>query len=418
MCSSDLTTGNSVIVNNGTDRVRRYNSAGVYQASYSTISLAAAAAGKGDNIYVSAGTYDEQINCTVENVSFIGENKNTTIIKPSSGSGIIVNLNISGNSISNFTLDASANSSINQGIECVNSNHLANPVKIENNIIKGFLTSGSGIYAYGYNITLTDNTIQNYTTSGLYVTGRMKTVITNNTLSASGGFSGIGINSFEGDLTISNNTVSGNNSSGNGYGISIGVYSPGTGPFTLDCSENILQDNVTGISIAQFNNSYTANYSITHNNITSISGGSKGIYIMRASGAAGSTLNITSNLISVLAGGILFDNDSCNSFTAATRPTVTNNSIIVPATSANTGGVVSRYATVPSFGYFDISNNWWGNSTAPNLPRANSPASITDAVDNTAVITNTGSQSGLSMTGTGGNIFKFSPALSSAPSVP
>ena len=85
---------------------------------YSTIQLGVDASSNGDTIFVSSGTYYENIHITTENISLIGENKETTIIDGGLNGHVIKLENPAHQTeISNFTIRNGYSSHAGGGIE-------------------------------------------------------------------------------------------------------------------------------------------------------------------------------------------------------------------------------------------------------------------------------------------------------------
>jgi nitrous oxidase accessory protein len=185
--------------------------------NYSSIQSAIDDANPGDTIYVYSGTYNENVVVNKNDVTLIGEHKETTIIR---GGGqttrIIVGVSSNGVTISSFT--------------------------IQNGLYSIHLSSSSKNNITNNNINL------NYW--GIHLHNSNNNIITKNNVNSSL-FQGISLSSS------SNNTITGNNISNlnNGYGI--GLSYPSNNNIIMN---NNISNNFGGISlIASSNNTILKN---------------------------------------------------------------------------------------------------------------------------------------------------------------
>lgn len=277
--------------------------------AFAKIQDAVKAVSEGGTVNVAAGTYTEVGQIVIDkNLSIVGADKTTTIIKPAQDTGssddprgwFLVN---SGKSftLKNVTLDG-------DGYKIFQAIRSHGPSDIENNIIKNILYNpstsyeGRGIVVYdGYTSTISNNDFSNIGRIGMFIYGTgTKAIITGNTYTGKGAGDWLdyGIELGAGaDATITNNNISGN----------VGVA-------TVDGST------------------------------------SAGIMATTYFGA-GTKATITGNTVSNCTDGVVVGYDADDSSTV-----VANNNKF----SGNDFGVNSTKPTV------DATNNWWGDQSGPS----------------------------------------------------
>ncbi|MBU0701973.1 right-handed parallel beta-helix repeat-containing protein [bacterium] len=178
-------------------------------SGYSTIQAAVNAAGSGDTITVSAGTYTEAVYIS-KGIALVGVG--TPVIKPPSYTNAVKFGSGADNaSISGFKITGASSGYC--GIYCYSSSP-----SITNNIISG--NSGYGIYCYySSSPTITNNTISGNSGSGISCYYYSSPTITNNTISGNSGSGIYRSSSYYSSPTISYNDVW-NNTSSNYYSCS------------------------------------------------------------------------------------------------------------------------------------------------------------------------------------------------------
>ena len=235
---------------------------------YPTIQAAISAAASGDTINVAAGTYTETGQIVIDkNLSIVGADKTTTIIKPDSNTGsgsgdagawILVNDGITFN-LSKVLLDG-AGRDIRQAVRYKGSGTV-DDVVIQNMVYPGYL--GWAI-AQGYtsttamSLTVTNSTFTNFGRVGILIDegfGTSTATISGNTFTCKGTGDHLDYAIEVGggaDATITNNTISGCR----GVALSDGstsaaiyvhtYFAPGTTASILD---NTLTDSTVGIAV-------------------------------------------------------------------------------------------------------------------------------------------------------------------------
>jgi hypothetical protein len=238
-----------------------------------------AAASSGDTIHVAAGTYDEVGQIVIsKNLTIIGANKATTIIKPAQNTGgsgdargwFLVNAGKEFN-LSNVTLDGEGKN-VHQAIRSFGSG------TIDNNIIKNIRYSlyiGLGMVVMGdYNMTFSNNTFTNIERIGMmaFGSGVTNAEIIGNTYTGKGDVDGLdyGIEIGGGaKATITGNTITNckgvasvDNSTSAGILVTT-YYGAGT---TATITGNTLTGNTGGIGVG-YDASDTSTVVAHYNNI-------------------------------------------------------------------------------------------------------------------------------------------------------
>ncbi len=259
-------------------------------------------------------------------------------VQNSSSTLTIANNNISGNSNGGIYMNSVINSTLN----------IQDNSAISNN-------GQYGIYlgsAIGSTVTISGNTIQNNTSSGLYLSGTLAQVsnstvsISGNTISSNGGdgiYADVITNST---FSILNNTqISGNG--GNGvYICADGYCADGS---TITISGNTVDGN-TSQGVYLYDVRDTSTVGISNNTISS--SGETGIYLDSAvTNTTISGNSIENNGLSSPFTGIVVNNASGNK---ANNNTISGNGSIE---AANNDGVNAFNATL----------NWWGSASAADI---------------------------------------------------
>jgi hypothetical protein len=230
----------------------------------------------GDTIKVGPGTYTETGQIVIsKNVSIVGVNKLTTIIKPStdtagnnadSAAWFLINTGVNFN-LSNVTLDGDAPTRlINWAIASYGDG------TINNNIIKNIKAgtySGRGIVVFG-NITVSNNTFSNIERIGVHVRGAYSgpaignALITGNTYvgKGSGDFLDYGIEVGAGaSAIISNNAIS------NCKGVTTNDGSTSAGILVTDYYGTGTRATITGNTISNCTEAIAVGYSDIDNTV-------------------------------------------------------------------------------------------------------------------------------------------------------
>ena len=176
-------------------------------------------------------------------------------------------------------------------------------ITIVNNTFSGNSADwwGGGVYAKGYTVTITNNTFSGNSKGGARAEGHTVT-ITNNTFSGNSAYEGGGVYAFSWcKITITNNTFSGNSAEYDGSGVSGYLYYDSA---RLNIYNNILFD-IAEHGGGVYAETYEGTITITNNTFSENSandyGGGVYVRLKHAfSGCDSATLNIYNN--------ILFDN--------------------------------------------------------------------------------------------------------------
>lgn len=228
---------------------------------YTTIEAAIAAANPGDTINVAAGTYVGSGQIVIsKNLSIVGANKLTTIIKPGFNTGSdgdprgwwLVNPGVTFN-LSNVTLDGA-------GWQVFSAIRTKGSGTIDNNIIKNIAWAkylALGLNIVNTNVTVSNNTFSNIERVGIHAFGAGATnvVITGNTYTGKGAVDSLdyGIEIGGGaKATITNNTITNNKAVASSDGSTSAAilvttyFDPGT---EATITGNTLTGNTAGIVV-------------------------------------------------------------------------------------------------------------------------------------------------------------------------
>ena len=214
-----------VIANAGTiyvDKSYYGEEDGTSEKPYKTIADALDHAASGDNIHIKKGEYEESFTVK-DSIELVGEDKNNTVIKGSASASSVISLK-NNNILSNLTISGGTNA-INAEkkatiVNCIINNYTKIGINlvadgslaiIKNNYISG---GEKGIYVQkGRKIEITSNNIFNNGGEGLDIRDRIKGTITKNSIYKNGE-GGIELIIGGSDLTIKNNSIRSNKSSG------------------------------------------------------------------------------------------------------------------------------------------------------------------------------------------------------------
>jgi len=201
--------------------------------NFSTIQKAIDAADTGDTIFVTNGTFKENI-VIDKSIVLVGEDRNITIID-GRGTGNTIKVNANFVTIKGFTIQNSGIYYPNSGINLSSNNNI-----IEKNLITDNFY-GITLYFSNRNV-ISNNTIQNDDHCGIYLSSSSNNTIINNTI-RNNVYNGIG-----GYYSSDNNLISKNNFINNGFcGVNIRVSQKNT------IIQNDFSNNNIGIHIP-FNN--------------------------------------------------------------------------------------------------------------------------------------------------------------------
>jgi parallel beta-helix repeat protein len=336
-----------------TDYVERSSTSIYVPVDYSTIQGSINAAYTGDTIFVSPGTYYENL-VVNKTVSLIGENASTTVLN--GGGGTVITITANNSRIFGFTITKGGTGVYIRGVNCTveNSNIVSNTYY---GIYLPFMVeiSRSG------NWSILGNTITNNSLSGVVFAGAYSHICTLNLEvfgnAITGSLSGIRIG-WARNMNISKNTVSNNT-----YGIQMEICG------AANITENILTHNTQAIYFKGLDggDSQLGASIVTRNNVTDNIAG-----IVLAWGMwspyGGLVLSEDNDLA--------YNDIMANSGDALSLVGSSNNRISDNVISANGGSGINlesfyyfgAYQTDPERGEYQSSNNTiFGNSIEANM---------------------------------------------------
>jgi len=303
---------------------------------YATIQWAVDNATSGDAIIVRDGTYHENVNVSVANLTIQSENgTDSTIVQAANPDDQVFNVTESWVNITGFTVKNATGLPVG-GIYLSEVSHC--------NICSNNATNnrmGIRLYASNNN-TLANNTVSN-NTYGIYLDSSSNSTLTSNTASNNG----YGIRLY----ASSNNTFTDNTANSNSdTGIYLGLSSNNT------LSNNTVSNNYVGIWLGSSSNNNTLSNNTASNNDV-------GIYLYSSSN--NTLTNNTANLNNYY-GIYLYTSSSYNTLTnnACTNNTV--DGIRLVSSSSNT--IHNNYLNNTNNAYDDGTNTWnTTNTTGPNI---------------------------------------------------
>jgi parallel beta-helix repeat protein len=199
-----------ILDNNTFDRAVVVRGSGIkVPIIFSSIEDAIDAAESGDTVEVMAGTYVHVQQIIIDkDLTIIGENKDTTIIKPDPGftDSYLFRVNAGEFNLSNVTLDGDGN--LYGGVRYTDPG----TGTLDNNIFKNIVFpgyTGIGVVIYGNNVTVSDNTFTDIGRVGIWVGADNVLVTANNyTGKGEGDWLDYGIEvGYGGVATITDNTI-------------------------------------------------------------------------------------------------------------------------------------------------------------------------------------------------------------------
>jgi parallel beta-helix repeat protein len=220
-------------------------------SDYPKIQAAINAANDGDTIFVTSGTYYENV-VTNKSISIVGENKTNTIIDGSLN-GNVVNITVSNVKVSGFTIRRSGTNTDYSGI------WISGP-STSNIITSNILTENyNGIYllSNSANNTISENIVNGNTYNGIYLSASSNNTIRGN-LAA---YSSRGIELY---YSSDNNTLEENNIVMNGEGLRIDYSSNNM------INQNQIEQNAYGILLFYSTNNNIVENSVAGNNQSGI----------------------------------------------------------------------------------------------------------------------------------------------------
>lgn len=317
-------------------RVLRYNSSGVFQQSYNTITDAVTAAVANDLIVPQAGFYSEGSTVTIDKpLTIRGANGG---VSAGSGSTVAPSLISTAPGLPVFTIAAGVNNVTIEGMTIqlngdngIRLQGVSNNLVIRQNIFNGlgptnggviFLDTGVG----GGSVSVNDNLIRDVSTSVNSVT------------------SGLQVFRFA-DAKITDNVIA--NLTGPGI-----VADAITNPTNMITNNKVSNTRQQGIQLAGGNAAIENNEITNTNTIQAIDRGGIRLRDSGFGAAALGTVNVRGNLITNSYNGVAITNGT----NVPSTVTVNNNNLI-----GNTNSALYHGGT----GTLDATNNWWDSPTGP-----------------------------------------------------
>ncbi len=197
------------------------SNSGSEEFPFATIQHGIDISSNGDSVFVSSGTYFENIDYSGKNIAILGEDRESTIIDGNQSGSVVTFDSIVGSTavLSDFTITG-GNAYDGGGIYCTSSSPT-----IRDNIITGNVseTYGGGISCNYSSAVIVDNTItanSAYYGGGISFDRYTSSVIKGNNISGNSAVQGGGIScTVFSSPSIINNTISGNSAFTNGGGV-------------------------------------------------------------------------------------------------------------------------------------------------------------------------------------------------------
>lgn len=385
---------------------------------------------EGGTVYVTEGEYTETVYIK-KSVTLIGADRdNTTIFDYDCSEDPTISLDADNVTVKNLTINNDGcegsvvwigdgktgviiqNNRLRDGYYGVELRNGSSQIQILDNVISD--NEGNGIYSGGEGalsgITISDNSIENNQDTGVYLGQLIGTItISGNTISnnsyfgvylgtiadaavtiggvendantiTNNGYQGLSILSVDANstVTIRNNTIQGNNTSGNGNTGGISIDSIGQSPDTVTIQDNDISNNA-GIGIYIYD-TIDSTLTITGNTINNNT--AQGIYLAQTSGSE-VTIGESNAIKDNSDAGIYLDS-------SVTGVEITGNTIQNNGTESMTTGIVVNNAkgnqahkniisNNGSLGVsnedednvFDATRNFWGGASGPFHETAN-----------------------------------------------